>query len=569
MKNLGKSMSTGCGLRSWAIVSVTAIVVLVTLGMWRFFPIYPDEIFYRALVSRSLFDGFERTQVWPFCGGPGQTVPVPYIFFPAATIFAGGSLIENLSYNRRIAAVVMVISFSILWFALKRLASEERKIDPIPPWTCATVPTMIFCSAVLLCCLGTLPATLMMVRGESGIYILVAALVLSFTNWKAPLSRTSLLAGFILLVFTMSLFQHPKTLYFLPAVAVSMIALLWNRSALVCIAALSCLMLAGTEGYWINKVQFLSCPGSPSYEALARSYNVDVLKLISNPISFVGDVFQNIGPDRLWNIARKSMFVDKYDVNYLPPVQNSVMVEIANGVIGICWIILILVSASVVTLYLYKIADNLFASPKMPQPREKLADLVGMLALYTGVAVQISLNKTAWFYDCSYWLWLLIFLAAPSLLRALNVELTAGKFLREVAAAGVFFILFSSILSTALSAETFYQAFKSGFSGPGIPIVTLDPAATKLSVERALAQCEISPTSPRLMVDDITYPFVQTSYKTIAVSYAIALTSVQEAVSRAKALGSSGMIFRCSNATLFPDLSFKNAGGICCTKFSR
>jgi hypothetical protein len=550
-------------------MSVTAVVVLMTLGMWRFFPIYPDEIFYRALVSQTLFDGFERTQVWPFCGGSGQTISIPYIFYPAATIFAGSSLIENLSYNRKIAAIVMIVSFSILWFALKRLASGQRKIGLTPTQTCATVPTMIFCSAILLCCLGTLPATLIMVRGESGIYVLVAVLVLSFTNWRASLSRSGLAAGFILLVFTMSLFQHPKTLYFLPAVAVSMFALLWNRSPLACIAALSCLMLAGAEGYWINKVQFLGCPESPSYEALARSYNVDVAKLLANPSSFAGDVFQNIGPERFFKIGRKSMFIDSYDVNYLPPVNNSIFVEITNGVIGSCWVILLLVSISVVTWYLYKIIDDLLVRSKTRQSREKLVDLVGMLALYAGVAVQISLNKTAWFYDCSYWLWLLIFLSAPSLLRALNAEVTAGNFLKGVTAGGFFFILFSSILSTALSAETFYQAFKSGFSGPGIPIVTMNPPATKLSIERALAQCEMSPTSPRLVVDDLTYPFVQRSYKTIPVTYAIALTSAQEAVSRAKALGSSGMIFRCSNATLFPNLSFKSDGGICCTNFSR
>jgi hypothetical protein len=569
MKNYGKAMSTGCGLRSWAVMSVTAVVVLVTLGIWRFFPIYPDEIFYRALVSHTLFDGFERTQVWPFCGGAGQTVSIPYIFYPAATIFAGSSFIENLSYNRKIAAVVMVVSFSMLWFALRRLAPGKRKIDLTSPQTCAAVPTMIFCSAILLCCLGTLPATLVMVRGETGIYVLVAILVLSFTDWTAPLSRSGLVAGFILLVFTMSLFQHPKTLYFLPAVAASMFALLWKRSPLACMAALSCLLLAGAEGYWINKVQFLSCPESPSYEALARSYNIDVAKLLSNPSSFAGDVFQNIGPERFLKIAGKSMFIDSYDVNYLPPVTNSILVEITNGFIGSCWMILILVSISAVTWYVYKIADNLLVRSKARQSREKLVDLVGMLTLYTGVAVQISLNKTAWFYDCSYWLWLLIFLSAPSLLRALNTELTAENSLKGVMAGGFLFILVSSILSTALSAETFYPAFKSGFSGPGVPIITLNPPATKLSIERVLAQCEMSPTSPRLVVDDMTYPFVQRSYKTIPVTYAIALTSVQEAVSRAKALGSSGMIFRCSNTTLFPNLSFKSDGGICCTKFSR
>jgi hypothetical protein len=560
-------MLTAYGLPSRAVLGVTAVVVLGTLGIWRFFPIYSDEIFYRALVAQAMSEGFERTQVWPYCGGAGQTVAVPYIFYPAAVIFAGTSLIENLSYNRKIAVIIMALSFSMLWFALKRITSRALKVGPTQLESWAPVPTMIFCSAILLCCLGTLPATLLMVRGETGIYVLVALLVLSFTNWNASLLRSGLVAAIILLVCAMSLFQHPKALYFLPAAALSIFALLWSRSPLACLIALCVLFLIGVEGFWINKVQFLSCPGSPKYEALARSYNIDVAKLLSDPNSFIGEVLQNNRLERFLSIARKSMFIDSYDVNYLPPVSDSIFVDIANGGIGSCWIILLLVSISVVIWHTSKIANNLLVRSKTPQPKENLIDLVGMLALYAGVAAQIFLNKTSWFYDCSYWLWLLIFLSAPSLLRALNTELTAGRFLKGAVASGFIFILFSSIISTALSAETFYQAFKSGFSGPGIPIVTLSPAATKLSIERVLAQCGMSPTSPRLMVDDLTYPFVQRSYKVISVTYAIALTSTQEAVSRAKALGSSGMIFRCANATLFPNLSFKSDGGVCCTKF--
>jgi len=207
---------------------------------------------------------------------------------------------------------------------------------------------------------------------------------------------------------------------------------------------------------------------------------------------------------------------------------------------------------------------------------EELIELVGMLALYAGAMAQMFLNKTAWFYDCSYWFWIFIFLAAPSLLRALKARLTADNYaIKRSLAGGFCLVLLSSILSTVLSVETFYQDFNSGFGGPGIPIVTLNPAATKLSIERALAQCELSPAAPRLMVDDLTYPFVQRSYKPISASYALFLTSFltssgispEEAVIRAKALGSSGMIFRCSNATAFPNLSFKEDGGICCTKF--
>lgn len=571
-------MSTGHGLRSWAIgglrswviLGVTAIIVFSTFGIWRLFPVYPDEIFYRAMVSHAFFENFERTSVWTFCGGSGQTVAVPYVFYPAATIFAGNFFIENLAYNRIIAAVTMATCFFVLWVALRRLASSNGELRPAPNQTWFSIPKIIFCSTVLLCCLGTLPATLAMVRAETGIYILVASLVLSFASWKQSAARSILAAGFVLLVFTVSLFQHPKALYFLPAVAVSMYALLWNHSRLAFVAALSCLAWAGADGYWINKVQFLSCPEIPLYEAHVRSYNIDVAKLFSDPGSFVSEVFQNIGPERFLKIARKTMFIDGYDANYLPAVKDSTFSEITNSVIGICWIFLISVSIGVVVWYLYNITVSLRARPKTLRWTDELVEYVGMLALYAGAIAQIAINKTSWFYDCSYWFWMLIFLAAPSLLRALkNQSPTNLSGIRKLATVSFLLILFASTLSTVLSAQTFYEAFKSGFGGPGMPIVTMNPSATRLSIERALAQCGLTPTSPRLMVDDITYPFVQKSHKTISVSYAVSLTSPQEAIIRAKALGSSGMISGCSSSAAFPGLLFKKDGGICCTKFSQ
>ena len=563
-------MSTRCGFPSWPIVSVTAIVAFLTLAIWRLFPIYPDEVFYRALVSHAFFEGFERTRVWPFCGDPGQTVSIPYVFYPAATIFAGNFFIEDLSYNRIVATSVMVASFFMLWFALKRLAFSADKLGLASNQTLSGARWMIFCSAVLLCSLGTLPATLVMMRGETGIYILVACLLLSFSNWRASLLWSALTAGFVVLVFTVSLFQHPKALYFLPAVALSIFALLWNHSRLMLMAALSCLAWAGAEGYRIDRIQFLSCPEIPVFEEYLRSFNIDPAKIFSDPVSFVAELLQNNGAVRFLGIARKTMFIDGYDANYLPSVKDSAFIEIANSVIGSCWIILILVSVCVVIWYARQIfLQSLIYRSKALLSRRELIECLGMLALYTGAIAQICLNKTAWFYDCSYWFWILIFLAAPSLLRTLKPQLSRGlSGIRRAAAGVVAFILLSSILSTVLSAKTFYTAFRSGFRGPGLPIVTMNPTATKLSIERVLAECDLSPTAPRLIVDDTTYPFVQRAFRPIWVTYAL-FTAPVDAIARAEALGSPGMIISCFYVTEFPKLSFKKDGGVCCANLSQ
>jgi hypothetical protein len=565
-------MSAKRRVLSYTVFGTTAIVVFFTLGVWRLFPIYPDEIFYRALVSRTFFEGFERTYVAPFCGGLGQAVPISYIFYPAATIFAGNSFIEDLSYNRITAAAVIVVCFFMLWLAVKRLAlcNVETGRPTESPNSPITAAQMIFCSALLLCCLGTLPATLLMLRAEAGILILVACLLLSFAGLRKSFSLNVVIAGSILLIFSVSLFQHPKTLYFLPATAVSIFALLWPSSRWTCVGALACLAWAGAAGYQINKLQFLTCSELPAYQHLLRSFNIDPSEMLSDPILFVDSVLQNVRIERLFEIAKKSMFVDVYDVNYLPPVNNGIFVSVVNVMIGGCWITLIAIS---IGLIIWNIRQIFFhthnARSNELHARRNTIGSVGLLALYLGLAAHVSLNKTAWFYDCSYWFCILIFLATPSLFRALKSRLESGNLaIKKVIAACFAFILLSAALSTALSAGTFYEAFKSGFRGPGISIATMNPTATKLSIERALAQCELLPNAPRLIVDDLTYPFIQQSYKPILVTYAVSQTSGPETIVRAKALKSSGMVFGCFYARLFPNLSFKRDGDICCTKFN-
>jgi hypothetical protein len=570
IKSYVNAMLVRRGYLFCTISGLTAIIVFLTLGIWRLFPIYPDEIFYRALVSRTFFEGFERTYVAPFCGGLGQTVPISYIFYPAATIFAGNSFIEDLSYNRIIAAAVMAFCFLMLWLAVKRLASCNVETDPAASRNLLVTVQMIFCSAVLLCCLGTLPATLVMVRAEAGIFILVACLLLSFAGFKKSLSLSAVVAVSIMLIFSVSVFQHPKTLYFLPAAAVSVFALLWRSSRWACMGALVCLAWAGAAGYQINNLQFLTCSELPAYQDFLQSFNINPSKMLSDPILFVDSVLQNVGPERLFKIAKKTMFLDVYDVNYLPAVSDSIFVSVVNSMIGGCWIILLAVSIGLIIWNIRQIfLHNRLARLDELHSRRTIIDSVGLLTLYAGLAAQILLNKTAWFYDCAYWFCILTFLATPTLFRALRSRLASGNLGIRIVIVGCFsFILLSAALSTALSAGTFYEAFKSGFRGPGISIATMNPTATKLSIERALTQCELLPTAPRLIVDDVTYPFIQRSYKPILVTYAVNQTSRPEAIIRAKALKSSGMVFGCFYAPLFPNLSFQRDGDICCTKFN-
>jgi len=143
-----------------------------------------------------------------------------------------------------------------------------------------------------------------------------------------------------------------------------------------------------------------------------------------------------------------------------------------------------------------------------------------------------------------------------------------GALSRRLLTACVGVLALTAILSADLVYSTIYQKLEKGFAGPSISVRNYAYEAVKREVDVALAQCGLRRNSPRLIIDDYTYPVVEASYKLIPFTYTLELSRL-EAARRAKKLGSAGIVVRCLNlgADTKKDLGIIETGAICCAKF--
>jgi hypothetical protein len=558
-------------LPTLCLIIATILIGSLVIRVWQLFPIYPDEIAYRFFTARAFFDGFERLALMPFCGAT-SSVKIPIVYYPAAIAYSSYSLIADVAYNRLVAVAFLVAGFAVFAIALKNLSTAAGPTQRTAGGDTSAV-RLALCATLLMCCIGVLPATYVILRGESASYILTPLLILCFSPFRPKRTAVaSLMAAGVLLLFTMAVYAHPKFLYFVPAVAISLVVLLWQRSRVGLSIALLCLFWATIEGLRIDYLQFVTCSETPQFQSLLGSFNIDPTSAFLHPVVFFQSVFENMNIERLAAVIQKTSFVEHYDVDYLPGLHTDIFADVANALIAGCWILLAGISIAAVIWYCWRIytrARGTGASPERSKWPELLGCL-GMICLYLAVTVHFVLNKTAWWYDCANWFFLYTLLGMSSLLRITRSQAVTGWMQVSVKGAawvGVAVIVAAAAVSTYVSGETFYRSFREGFSGPGQSIAKRDVQTTKRNIQSALNQCGLSSTSPRLIVDDVTYPVLEHSSKPLLVTYAIRVLSADQAIERAKALGSSGIVFQCGFASSFPGISFVQEGGICCAKF--
>ena len=70
-------------------------------------------------------------------------------------------------------------------------------------------------------------------------------------------------------------------------------------------------------------------------------------------------------------------------------------------------------------------------------------------------------------------------------------------------------IFVTSGLSTFVLHDTIYASLRNGYSGPGISIVAHGYQDARRNVADAAAACNLNQQSSRLILDDLTYPFLQ------------------------------------------------------------
>ena len=318
-------------------ICFTALVGLAAIYLWRLMPIYPDEIGFRILTARALFDGFDHISLTQLCESTAS-LPIPWVFYPAALAFSLYSLVENMVHYRAIALAFITVSFIVLAYSLRILAATQRArggaiaVDP-------DTRILLFCSLLLLCTIGVMPAAYAIVRPENIIILTICLVVLSLAidpSDRGPLRF--LVSGAILLLYTMALYVHPKSLYLVPAIALALVRLFLGQSRIAIVGSLAVLAWTLFSGYRMHTLQFLTCPEVESIEQASSMDNIAPLTLFSRPLSFLNQLIDNNLSFEPWRrFFSQPLFKNSYDVSYLPGVELAGWtLPITNGLIVLC-----------------------------------------------------------------------------------------------------------------------------------------------------------------------------------------------------------------------------------------
>lgn len=559
---------TGCfrrlniGQILWPVILVTLpLVAAIILGMayriWSLLPIYPDEIAHRIAVGRLIFDQFSRINSIPGCL-TSATLDIPYVLYPAGFVFSTFSLIRDMADNRMVAALILAACLILLYRAGRYLADQYSAILGLS-------------LAVIAISVGVIPAGLIVLRAEYiiGLFFCFAIFgICSPRNAKTDILFASLAA----LLFSMAFFAHPKTIYFLPLAVILMTKILWHRGPYFYI--LGSALLGVIAFYAIGfEMRSYSCPELPEFNADLAGYNIHPVLLLQNPREFFAALwsvnFQSF--QKLTRIILQTTFQEASEVAYLPPVPKTKLVALTNLLVSAFVIETLLVMIGVVLSHLWALISS------WNNRRDRTTALLqhkGMLLAYFGTTISLLLNKTQHWYDVSFWISLYVFSIFVSFMmfsRAGNVVSDpSARVLRSKSL--VVLILVPTLLAAAALSEVvanryLYPAFVAGYSGPSISIAHADWRLVREQTLQALKKCNLTIRSPRLIVDDLTYPIVQGSYGVMPITYGMYM-GAEPFIAKARDIGSAGLILRCDRIPPgLPVLPWEQVGPVCCASF--
>lgn len=549
----------------WPVTLMTLpLVAAIFLGMayriWSLLPIYPDEIAHRIAVGRLIFDQFSRINSIPGCL-TSATLNIPYVLYPAGFVFSTLSLIRNMTDNRIVAALILAACIALLYRAGRYLTDQYSAVLGLSL-------TLIAISV------GVIPAGLIVLRAE---YIIGLFFCFALFGICSPRNaRTDILFASIgVLLFSMALFAHPKTIYFLPLAVILLTKILWYRGPYFYASGLILLGLIAFYAIGFAMKSF-DCPELPEFNAALAGYNIHPVMLLQSPREFVAAVwsvnFQSF--QKLTRIMLQATFQGASEVAYLPPVPQARLVRLTNFLISAFVIQTLVVMAGVVLSHLCGLISN------WRNRRDRATFLVqhaGMLLAYFGTTTSLLLNKTQHWYDVSFWISLYLFsifvsfmiffgtrdsIAAPSVKKTC---LPSSIFRSKPLIALIFApTLVAAALSEVVANRYIYPAFAAGYSGPGISIAHSDWKLAREQTLQALKKCNLSIRSPRLIVDDLTYPIVQRSFGVMPITYGMFMGAAPF-IAKAREIGSAGLIVRCDGIPSgLPALPWDQVGSVCC-----
>jgi hypothetical protein len=294
----------------WLALAAGGLVVLVNFYIWSWLPVYSDEISNRIIVARAFFENWQRITPFPACETSNH-VPIPWIFYPAAFLSSGYSLIQDMRLWRVLGEAFFAVTFLL---ALGRFIPFVRQDKT--GWT-----TMLALCLAMPFFVGVLPSITMMVRAEH-----IILLTIAFCCWAAARHEDKKYApAWLILVFLLystAIYAHPKIIFFLPAILLITAGFARVRPVM---AVVTLGLLLATTGYGIaiNGWQLLHCPESPAFEARIRDSSLNPLDAVKSPGTFIHDFARHMLTRDYSKVTGALTLNAEYEFDYLPKINKA------------------------------------------------------------------------------------------------------------------------------------------------------------------------------------------------------------------------------------------------------
>lgn len=457
--------------------TVAVLTGMLLVGLLT--PLYSDEVGWR-LQERAGIDGLDK--LYSEQCGPNTLAVPPWFMMPARWY----SAFFNTAWPDPLAVRLSGVAYALMWVVLLLMLVRRVTEDPLRrEWL-----TMLGCG---LMGLGVLPWLLVWSRPEQPIILAATASVLlalpprgqQSTRWWVPVA--------ILVLATIAMAYHFKTLVLLPLFITAMLVSMPPRRGwkvqLPCLIALLA-MSAVSSRYWFGR---MACPGDPVMAAEHAKQSLGLQLLTSG-----GWV---MAPLRL--LANYNL--PAYVIQGAPdvtPMSSWLPPYLVSRSTGIGW------AVALIELWLVGFVLAVWAMVAALVKRRldgaMVLAWVTLACMSAWCVSQVVRNS----YEASFVLPLLIVMMVLALSRT-NQPAALLRVLARIAPLVGALLPVSAIAVLAIYGPSLAQtAGQSGYL-PGRPYsVGLAHYSTlRRQIERAAAACGITPAShpARLLIDDVTY----------------------------------------------------------------
>ena len=541
-------------LLSKTIVFASIVIIffyIKSLVILYYFPIYPDEISLRVVFSRIFEDFPSITNVFTFCENFTQERPLIWYFPGVVEWLLHGQLSDFIMFRRIGLCFNLIIIALLTWQVMPRLTGKRSLSVNIA----ARVYWTIVCLGLILSLLslGVLPVSLIINRHEQLIIPFLIVLLIIFPE-KISTEKSYALKVFFIVIFFLCVsiisYAHPKTLFLAPVVILigyrlfSLFNNRWVTSGLI-ILLISLIL----SNFWAL-LKVYSCKAAPGMESYLIEMNIAYKDIFYNWPHFQHQLAQSIHHSTEY--LKKIGFQASSEINYLPPVSLLIPHRLANMLIRIN------LSALFLSMLFYL---PFFNYRNYKKGKYFSMDFV-LLVLFISICCGSVFNLTKHWYDVHYF-WTILIIIFVFFIKDHLQYLLKNKMGKVI----LLYMTISGIFSLTVFILTFYAPLHSGYQGPGISLFSFDSKQTSAEIQEAINSCHISPTaSENLILDDLTYLYLQRSQRPILITFVLLNYLFDEPNANFNRViqQSNGLITRC---TSLPGKSAQytiHNGAICC-----